>query len=259
LTLAGAGTSPWGQPIYEGDSSDPKFQVHVLRGEHLPELDNVRIPVGAEAADNTDGSMTVYNRQKGFVVMLTDARFHKKKGFWTAAGATVTYLRSNGLHVDTGRSDDPRNRGSHRGNNGATAAVSLDEVRAGAVRHVLKVAAGPELSHRYVFPMVGSDGDYTGTSRAVPPQGLRLRIKPSIDLKAKGLKGQALVIARALQRYGFYIGDSGGTTALKLENTVAEGRGRLWHVPADALCRLPFTGAYWDVLSEGYDPADVAR
>ena len=33
------------------------------------------------------------------------------------------------------------------------------------------------------------------------------------------LQPEALVIARALQDYGFYIGDSGGTTALKLENT----------------------------------------
>ena len=75
------------------------------------------------------------------------------------------------------------------------------------------------------------------------------------DLAARGLTGEALVIARALQRYGFYFGDSGGTTALKLENTVAEGRGRLWRVQADALCGLPFTPAYWDVVAEGYDPS----
>jgi hypothetical protein len=129
-------------------------------------------------------------------------------------------------------------------------------VQDGAIRHVLKVAVGPEISERYVFPMVGSDGDYRGTDPAVPPQGLRLRIKPSIDLEELGLKGEALVIAQALQRFGFYFGDSGGTTALKLENTVAEGRGRLWKVKADDLCGLPFTETYWDVVEEGYDPSD---
>jgi hypothetical protein len=189
------------------------------------------------------------------VVMLTDATYDEDSDSWSAAGATVTYLASNGLHVDTGRSDDPRNQGSHRGNNGATAGVSWDEVQDGAIRHVLKVAVGPEVSERYVFPMVGSDGDDPGTDPAVPPQGLRLRIKPSIDLEELGLEGEALVIARALQRFGFYIGDSGGTTALKLENTVAEGRGRLWKVKADDLCGLPFTETYWDVVEEGYDPS----
>ena len=99
--------------------------------------------------------MSIYDRQKGYVVALSGAEYDADADAWSAEGATVTYLDSNGLHVATGRSDDPRNRGSHRGNNGATMAVELDEVRSGAVRHVLKVAAGPEVADRFVFPMVG--------------------------------------------------------------------------------------------------------
>jgi hypothetical protein len=117
------------------------------------------------------------------------------------------------------------------------------------------VASGPELSSGYVFPMTGSDGGYTGFNAAVPPEGLRLRIRPTVDLTALGLSRQALVIARALQNYGIYLGDSSGTTALKLEGTLAEGRGQLWHLPADALCRLPFTPRYWQVVAPGYSPA----
>jgi hypothetical protein len=199
--------------------------------------------------------MTVYDRRKGYVVMLTNAAYDAGDRSWSAAGATVTYLASNGLDYRTGESDDPRNRGTHRGNNGATAAVSWDEARSGEIRHVLKVASGPELSDRFVFPMVGSDGDYTGSREAVPPEGLRFRIRPSVDLDKLHLQPQALVIARALQTYGFYLGDSGGTTALKLENTAAEGRGRLWKVTADALCGLPFERSYWQVVAGGYDPS----
>ena len=69
------------------------------------------------------------------------------------------------------------------------------------------------------------------------------------------LDPEALVIAEALQRYGMYIGDSGGTTALKLEDTESEGRGEVWSLPADALCGLPFTSSYWEVVAEGYDPS----
>lgn len=254
LVLAGAGDSPWGQPIYRARRSDRAYRVDVA-GQHLPELQRLRIPRGAKPADNSDGSMTVYDAAKGYVVMLTDAHYDPSRASWTAGGATVTYLRSNGLDVRTGSSDDPRNRGKHRGNNGATAAVSWDEVHRGEIRHVLKVASGPELSDRYVFPMVGSDGDYTGDDPAVPPEGIRLRIKRSVALDKLALAPSALVIARALQRYGFYIGDSGGTTALKLENTVAEGRGQLWTIPSDALCGLPFTPQYWDVIRPGYDPS----
>ena len=256
LVLAGAGSSPWGQPMYEAKPSDPAYDVEGVIGRRPRELEQLRIPRGAEAAANSDGSMTVYDRQKGYVTALSGAQYNPDRDVWTARGATVTYLNSNGLHARTGRSDDPRNKGTHRGNNGATMAVRLDEVRGGRIGHVLKAAIGPEASHQFVFPMVGSDGDYRGSDPAVPPQGLRLRIKPSVDLEDPDLHldPEALVIARALQRYGFYIGDSGGTTALKLQSTVAEGRGQLWDVSPDALCHLPFTPAYWDVLAEGYDP-----
>jgi hypothetical protein len=76
-----------------------------------------------------------------------------------------------------------------------------------------------------------------------------------VNLNTLHLSPEALIIARALQRYGFYIGDSAGATALKLENTAAEGRGQLWDVSTDALCGLPFKPQYWDVVAEGYDPS----
>ncbi len=254
LMLAGAGDSPWGQPVYQAGPGDKEYDVTGIQGHQPPELTTLRIPDDARPADNGDGSMTLYDEGRGYVVALTDAERDDFTGQWSASGATVTYLDSNGLHTRTDRSDDPRNRGTHRGNSGAVMAVTWGEVRAGSIDHVLKVASGPEVSRRHVFPMVGSDGDYAGDDPAVPPQGLRFRIKPSVDLSDLGLRPDALVVARALQRYGFYIGDSSGTTAVKLENTVAEGYGQLWRLPADALCDLPFTPDYWDVLAEGYHP-----
>jgi hypothetical protein len=254
LTLAGAGTSPWGTPIYWAGPGDPVYDVQGIANGRPPELGSLRIPKSAEPANNSDGTMIVYDRRKGYVAALTDAQYDASSDTWTATGGTVTYLDSNGLNVNTGLSDDPRNIGTHRGNNGATMAASWDQVQAGAIQHVLKVAVGPELADRFVFPMVGSDGKYKGSDPKVPPQGLRLRIKASVDLSALQLPPEALVIAQALQQYGFYIGDSAGATALKLENTAAEGRGQLWHLSTNSLCGLPFKPQYWDVVAEGYDP-----
>ena len=255
LMLAGAGDSPWGNPIYWAQASDPEYDLQGVRGARPPEVDSLRIPHSAEPASNNDGHMSIYDLDKGYVVALTDAEYDADSDEWSASGASVAYLKSNGLHSDLPESDEPRNVGSHRGNNGATMTVSWDMVQAGSIRHVLKVAVGPEAADRAVFPMVGSDGDYHGSDPGVPPQGIRLRIKPSIELEDLQLGPQAIVIAQALQRYGFYIGDSGGVTALKLENTTAEGRGQLWDVSAFDLCGLPFTPDYWDVIEEGYDPS----
>lgn len=254
LNLAGAGSSPWGTPIYWARPSDPVYDVQGVSFDRPPELNRLRIPVGARPAADSDQTMVIYDRQRGYVVALTGAQYQSDTRTWTARGATLTYLASNGLNVETGRSDNPHNVGTHRGNNGPTMVVSYDQVAAGEIRHVLKVASGPELSSRFVFPMVGSDGGYTGTNPAVPPEGLRLRIKPQIDLAGLQLNPQALVIATAIQRYGIYLGDSSGATALKLENTSLEGRGRKWTLSAHSLCKLPFTSRYWEVLRPGYDP-----
>ena len=256
VRLAGAGDSPWGHPIYWARDGDPEYDLGGVEEKRPPEVDELRIPHSAEPAENSDGHMSVFDREKGYVVALTDAEYDEDSGEWSAKGATVTYLDSNGLFAETGESDDPRNMGTHRGNNGAVMAVRYDMVRAGAINHVLKIAAGPEVSERFIFPMVGSDGDELSNDPAVPPQGLRLRLKPDVDLESAELSGQALVIAQALQRYGAYIGDSGGVTALKLENTVAEGRGQLWEVSATDLCGLPLTPEYWDVIAEDYDPRE---
>lgn len=256
LTLAGAGSNEWGHPIYWSKPQDPEYDVYGVGTERPPELAWLRMPTNARPASNSDGTMSVFDLDKGYVVALTDATYHPEDDEWSASGATVTYLASNGLHAATGRSDEARNLGTHRGNNGATMAVRWDMVESGVINHVLKIASGPEVADRSVFPMVGSDGDYEGDDPAVPPQGLRLRVKPSVDLTRLNLHPQALVIAQALQRYGVYIGDSGGRTALKLENTLAEGRGQLWDLTASDLCGLPLTTEYWDVLAEGYDPGN---
>jgi hypothetical protein len=252
LHLAGVRNSPWGQPVYWSQPGDPVYDVAVKRKGAPPEVRSIRIPKDAHAAQNNDGSMTVFDVDKGYVAAFTDAHYDPRKDRWSASGATVTYLDSNGLDVATGRSNDSRNVGTHRGNNGADMMVRYDEVRSGQIDHVLKVATGPEASVRHVFPMVGSDGDSTDPD--APPQGLRFRIKPSVNLAAMGLDPQSLVIAKALQRYGFYIGDSSGTTALKVEDTRLEGRGELWRMSPTALCSLPLTPEYWDVLPEGYSP-----
>ena len=252
VRLAGAEGNQWGQPVYWAEPDDPSYRVSVDKDDPPPELQDLRIPDGALSANNNDGSMTLFDVERGYVVALTDAEYDADSASWRASGATVTYLASNGLDTRTGESSDERNRGSHRGNNGAVMMARFDEVEAGRIEHVLKVASGPDPSSRSVFPMVGSDGD--SSDPAAPPQGLRFRIKPSVDLESLDLPRQALVIARALQEYGFYIGDSGGVTALKLEDTRIEGRGQLWDLSPEALCELPLSPTYWDVLPNGYQP-----
>jgi hypothetical protein len=97
-------------------------------------------------------------------------------------------------------------------------------------------------------------GDECGTYAAsAPPEGTIIRIKQSIDLTSLGLSGPALVIARALQTYGAVISDQSGASAeVKVENTVAEGRGWLWNgtLSSSSLSKLPLDD--YEVVKLGY-------
>jgi hypothetical protein len=247
LHLTGAAGSSWGQPAYWATSADPEYAVHSLGFPLPPEFGSLRIPANARPASTSDSAMVVYDVTKGYVVTLWHAV--RTSTGWSAGGGSVAYLHSNGYSARTGRSDDPRNGGSMRGNNGAVSFAQFNEVAAGSIDHVLKIALGPDPSSRFLFPMVGSDG--RGPASA-PAEGTRLRIKASVNLAGLKLNPQALIIARAAQRYGVYIGDGGGNTTLKLENTAFENRGQLWTLSSDALAGLPFTDQIWDVVADNY-------
>jgi hypothetical protein len=240
----------WGMPIYHARRGDPVYDVVDSCATRQPrEFRHVRIPRGARADPTSDAAMTVYDRGRGIVFALWHALYHTDRHVWSACGGTVYYLRSNGLHGSLRRSDEPRNTG-HRGVPPPTWAVRLADIKARSIRHVLKIAV-PSTGCRHVFPMVG---DECGTrARNAPPEGARIRIKPSIDLTRFHLSTAAHVVARALQRYGAVIGDqSGGGVTLKVENTVAEGDGWRWRGILDArsLSAIPLRA--YQVIRLGY-------
>ena len=76
--------------------------------------------------------------------------------------------------------------------------------RPGAITHALRVTV-PRTQKAYVAParhLASSD-----TDPDLPPMGLRLRLKASFDLEP--FHGQALVILKALKRYGMIVADNG--------------------------------------------------
>jgi hypothetical protein len=253
IRFAGAFSSGrWGNPIYWSDEDDPIYAIrNSCHYRQPPEFDAVRIPDGARPDPTPDSAMTIYDQSQGLVFGLHWAEYEESTGTWSACGGTVYYLDSNGLHGQLRRSDESRNTG-HRGVPPPTYAVRYDEIQDGAINHVLKIAV-PITKCAHVFPMVGDECGIRGAN--APPEGARIRIKPSVDLSSLGLSAEALVVARALQTYGAVIGDqSGGPVSLKLENTVAEGRGHLWEglLPPDALS--PITLDDFEVIRLGYDP-----
>jgi hypothetical protein len=235
ITLAGAENN-WGMPIYVADADSPIYNVTSTKYPVPPEFASLRVPSGALPAETSDAEMVIYDLDRGVVAQLSKARYDADRETWTVSGGSIAYLRSNGLDGSLSASDESRNRGTFRGYNGAVAAVNFDDVADGVLDNVVKI--GVHRSHvDAVSPMVGSDGDLVADG--VPRQGMRLRIRPELDLTTLGLAPQALIIARGLQEYGAIIGDSTGSAiVLMLEDTERSGSGGRWNLDEFDLCAI---------------------
>ena len=83
--------------------------------------------------------------------------------------------------------------------------ITYAEVASGAINHMILGAVPHTAQGQFVWPARGSDG--TSTDPDAPPMGSWLRLRPDADLS--GLGPQAGVIARAAQRHGILLSDTG--------------------------------------------------
>jgi hypothetical protein len=154
------------------------------------------VPRGARVEGGSDRHVVVVQRGSCRLYELFGAR-RTARG-WSAASGATWDLRSNRRRPAGWTSADAAGLPILPG------LARADEARAGAISHALRVTV-PRSQRAYVAParhFASSDRD-----RDLPPMGLRLRLKASYDLRP--FRGQALVILRALKRYGMIVADNG--------------------------------------------------
>jgi hypothetical protein len=126
------------------------------------------------------------------------AAYPASGGSWKAGSGAIYDLRSNGLR--------------HAGWTSADAAglpilpglVTYAEVKSGHIDHAIRVTV-PASQAAYLWParhFASSSHDLN-----LPPMGLRLRLKSSVDISK--LPTQARIIAKAMQQYGVIVADNG--------------------------------------------------
>ncbi len=117
---------------------------------------------------------------------------------WSAASGAVFDLRSDGLRPDTWTSADAAGLPILPG------LVRWDEIQAGHIDHALRFTVS-RTQKGFIHPATHQAGATTDPD--VAPMGARFRLRASFDLS--GYHGAALVVLRALQRYGMFVADNG--------------------------------------------------
>jgi hypothetical protein len=118
-------------------------------------------------------------------------------------------------HADTGSGGHVSDQGHAGGELSYLGGlITPDDVRAGVITHALRFAI-PDNTWTFNYPGTRSDGTIT----AGVPEGTRIQLDPNLNLNSLNLSPFQRMVARALQTYGAYDGDTAGAFALFAEST----------------------------------------
>jgi hypothetical protein len=151
-----------------------------------------------EGGPNADGDrhIILLDRARCRAYELFDA--HPSGGGWRAGSGAVYDLRANKMRPRGWTSADAAGLPILAG------LVRYEEVAAGRIDHAIRITA-PRTRSTYIWPArhaASSDG-----SASLPPMGLHLRLKSSVDISK--LPKQARIVAEAMKRYGVILADNG--------------------------------------------------
>ena len=189
----------YGMPYVVVGRHQPKVPIHFT--EYGTESNPGPYPVPSDApveGDGEEGDRHVLVLQRGACRLYELYHAQRAGKGWSAGSGAVFNLRSNALRPEGWTSADAAGLPIF------PLLARYPEVHAGQIDHALRVTV-PETQRGYIHPathFASSSGNPD-----LPPMGLRLRLRASFPLA--GYHGQALVILRALKRYGLIVADNG--------------------------------------------------
>jgi hypothetical protein len=181
---------------YNVVSGKKVHKVHVSF-DYADESDKVVYPMPAHARQEGGGDAHVLIVDKSACRLYELYAAHESGGTWKAGSGAVWNLRSNHLRPDSWTSADAAGLPILPG------LVRYDEVAAGVIRHALRFTAS-RTNETHIYPARHDAGDADGS---LPPMGLRVRLKASVDISGYGK--QARVVLQALKTYGMILADNG--------------------------------------------------
>ena len=168
-----------------------------VKFDYADESDRVGYPMPAHPNQEAsgDGHILIVDSGTCRLYELYDAKGGGTS--WQAGSGAVWNLRSNHLRHDGWTSADAAGLPILPG------LVRYDEVAGGAIRHALRFTAS-RTAKSHIYP---ARHDAGSSDPSLPPMGLRVRLKASVDISHFGK--QARVILQALKTYGMILADNG--------------------------------------------------
>jgi hypothetical protein len=184
-------------PVYVATATTRRYRVF-LRASWAPKrsLDGVPIPGDAAPDPAQDGHLAI-----------VDQRNRCEYDFWKMRRDGQTWSAAWGNSLRTDGSGIYRHGLSARASGFGLLAglIFPGELARRSIHHALLFSYPYTSASGSVWPATESDGRTTGSTAI--PEGARLQLDPGFDVSS--LPPYERTVARALQRYGMYLGDTG--------------------------------------------------
>jgi hypothetical protein len=208
--------SQYSVPVYRVPADQPTVRVTLDTTESFLQQawQAVPIPPSATPAPGADGSVVLY--QPSTDKMWEFWQLSKQSdGFHARWGGAMANVSSNPGYYSA--SSWPGLNSGEGWSWGASASslpavaglMTISELQSGQINHALSVAA-PDACSWFVWPAQRTDG--TSTDPNCLPEGAHLRLDPSLNLSSLNLPPIALMLARAIQRYGVIVHDTSNSS-----------------------------------------------
>lgn len=208
-----ANTDAWGIAQTFANPVSREYDVACTRYDCGTQV-RFRIPAHAAPTTGSDHHLAVFDPSSGRELDMWVA---EKTDGW-AAGSRFTFPIAGSGPCATGQ----------RCNSAVAAGFSLmggvirpEEIAQGHIDHALVFTTPITKAGVIACPASHTDGkfDYPGAM----PEGARIQLDPDFDVAATSWPAWKKTVARALQRYGAYLGDTGGTVAIRGEADLNRG------------------------------------
>jgi hypothetical protein len=186
----------YGIPYNQVGAATPRYPVSFYYPDES-DAGPYPIPATPKIEGGSDRHLLSLDTSACYLYEIYDAQWNGSQ--WTGGSGAIWNLRSNALRPDGWTSADaaglPILPGLIRG----------DEVEAGVIAHAIRFTT-PYTARSYIYPARHQAG-CTNNSRCLPPMGLRVRLKASVNIS--GYSAANRVILQAMKTYGMLLADNG--------------------------------------------------
>lgn len=207
----------WGVAVSETHADDSAYAVPCTRYSNctLGAFGNVPIPVTAAPDPSADGYLAV-----------VDPGSRREWDMWQASHAGTSWSASAGAALSiSGNGTAPAGTASGDAANFPLLAgiVRPEEIAQGHIDHALVFGMPGVSDLGHVCPATHNDGSTSDPNALM--EGAHLQLDPSVNVDALNIPAWEKTIGHALQTYGMYLRDQGGSFVIYAENPVGRGYG----------------------------------